>query len=159
MKLIVMSDSHGDYKTVLQIVEKYKDDDVMFLHLGDGDAEFNYIMDKKYPELAHKIVCGNCDCSYTLKDEEIFTVEGKKIFMTHGHRYDVKTDLNCLFFAGREENADIVLYGHTHCPKIDYQDGMYIINPGSIHMGYFGSGTYATIEVRKDGILPNIVKL
>ncbi len=158
MKLIVMSDSHGACDAVLTIVKKHLDDADMFIHLGDGANDIAVVREK-YPSLNIKNVCGNCDFSSSLENEMEFTVLNKKIFITHGNRYDVKTDLNSLYFTGKEINADIVLYGHTHLAQIEYSNGMYLINPGSVRMGYFGEQTYATITINENGILPNIVKI
>ena len=32
----------------------------------------------------------------------------------------------------RNKDADVVIYGHTHCPQITYVDDIAIVNPGSI---------------------------
>ena len=58
--------------------------------------------------------------------------------------------------AAREKKADIVLFGHTHQALAEYDDGLYILNPGSLH----GSmGTYGIIDITKAGIVTNIVRL
>ncbi|RIB35256.1 MAG: hypothetical protein BXU00_01845, partial [Candidatus Nanoclepta minutus] len=31
----------------------------------------------------------------------------------------------------RRVNANVVIHGHTHLPRFLYEDGIYIINPGS----------------------------
>ena len=80
---------------------------------------------------------------------------GKKIFITHGHLYNVKYTLNNLYYAAREKNADIVCFGHTHNPMSEYVDGLYVLNPGSCH-GYGAS--YAYIDVTPQGIMTNILK-
>ena len=48
-----------------------------------------------------------------------------------------------------EENCDIVLYGHTHVPRIDYIAGRYYLNPGSLRQPAEGHPGY--IELNLDG--------
>ncbi len=52
-------------------------------------------------------------------------------------------------------DTDILLFGHTHVPYTAYDDGMYIMNPGSI--GY--TGTYGIVDITPSGIMTNIIKL
>lgn len=49
----------------------------------------------------------------------------------HGHKYGVKRSLETLKAAARKKGADILLYGHTHERFCSYEDGLYIMNPGS----------------------------
>ena len=60
-----------------------------------------------------------------------------------------------LVCAARERQADILLFGHTHQPLIDYDDGLHILNPGSLH----GSGgTYGTVDITPAGVVLNTVR-
>ena len=63
---------------------------------------------------------------------------GKRIFALHGHTRQVKYGLQMLAEAAKEKQADLVLYGHTHMPKVDYIDGIYYLCPGSIRQGSYG---------------------
>lgn len=54
----------------------------------------------------------------------------------------------------RQEGADIVLYGHTHTGVTCYDDGLYIMNPGSIRDGHYGM-----IDIVPGGIMLNEAKL
>ena len=54
----------------------------------------------------------------------------------------------------RERQADILLFGHTHQPLTDYDDGLYILNPGSLR----GRGTYGLLDVTPTGVLLNVVE-
>ena len=60
MRIIVMSDSHGDYFAVEEIIQRNLSAD-MFIHLGDGERELDKIV-VKYPYLNIYHVKGNCDC-------------------------------------------------------------------------------------------------
>ena len=83
------------------------------------------------------------------------TARGKRFFFTHGHLYDAKLGLYRLVCAARERKADLLLFGHTHQPLTDYDDGLYILNPGSLS----GSGgTYGTVDITPAGVVLNIVR-
>ena len=57
---------------------------------------------------------------------------GRKVFLTHGHLYGVKTNLNELEKKAREENADICIFGHTHREYLVEKDGTVYVNPGAL---------------------------
>ena len=58
---------------------------------------------------------------------------GVRIFAVHGHRYDVKYDreLDYLLHAAAQEQADVVLFGHTHVQYCETREGILVLNPGA----------------------------
>ena len=72
--------------------------------------------------------------------------------MTHGHTYHVKYGLSELKMSARSAKADILLYGHTHDPYTEYDDGLYIMNPGAV-LGY--PSEYGVIDIQNGQILMN----
>jgi len=115
------------------------------LHLGDMCEDCHRLEDM-FPRKLIVCVKGNNDYfdkSYPL--ERCFELGGKRIFMCHGHKYNVKSSLISLVYRAKEQGADIVLYGHTHLPHKEDYDGMLIINPGTV-------GTYAVIEITETSI-------
>ncbi|MCX7781764.1 MAG: YfcE family phosphodiesterase, partial [Negativicutes bacterium] len=76
-------------------------------------------------------VAGNCDGATTAKIDEFIEAQGKRIWLTHGHRYQVKDRLKELVWWSRQFGADIVIYGHSHRPEIKWEEGILIFNPGS----------------------------
>ena len=141
MKILVFSDSHNDIISMVRTVENNRPD--MIIHLGDNynDAQ---ILKTKFPEIHFETVVGNCDfeSAHTIK---IFEVEGIKFFITHGHLYGVKTRMDRLIKKGCEEQADIVLFGHTHKAYLSKENGMWVINPGIINKIF--TPTYAQIII------------
>lgn len=154
MRILVVSDTHGDFYSFKKAVEEQKSADVI-IHCGDSRDELDE-MKMYYPNKAFITVKGNCDLGSTLPLVEERVIEGKKIFVTHGHAYNVKFTLYNLCCAAREAKADIVIYGHTHNALAEYDDGLYILNPGSLN-GY--NASYAFIDITEKGIMTNIVKL
>lgn len=153
MKILVISDSHGAYGSFIQAVEENKNADLV-LFLGDGGDDFKAVS-KAYPELAMKAVQGNCDYSFA-PDFETLTIKNYTIFMTHGHLFGVKSNLKRLKQQGRQRKADIVLFGHTHQAEITWEDSTVYFNPGSLMSYRRGSGSYGTITLTDDEILPEI---
>ena len=129
MRILVLSDTHGDFNSMLRAVDAQKNAEVI-IHCGDGKAQIDSLTEK-FPD--------------------------KKIIATHGHLFQVKFTPYNLICAARENKADIVCFGHTHCAMNEYEDGLYIMNPGSCH-GYCASYGYIDITDKGD-IVTNIVRL
>ncbi len=154
MRILVTSDTHGDFYSLKKAVDEQRSAEII-IHCGDSKDEVDKLR-MLYPNKAVYAVRGNCDFGSMLNYVETITVEGKKIFITHGHLYNVKYTLYNLCCAAREIGADIVVFGHTHNAICEYDDGLHILNPGSLS-GYYAS--YAYIDITDKGIITNIVKL
>lgn len=145
MKLILFSDSHGMLNSMQYVLENEKPEVV--IHCGDYDRDANQLK-KKFRNMKWHIVAGNGDFGRGGNDEEVFTVCGKRFFITHGHLHGVKRGYMNLIYAAMEKNADVVVFGHTHIPFYEKVDGMHVINPGSIT---FGARTYGILEISENG--------
>lgn len=147
MRILVFSDSHKQTDACAMVIERIIDVD-MVLHAGDHASDCMEL-EKMFPDIEFKYVAGNCDFTSAPSDMTI-DVQGKRIFLTHGHDYAVKYDFDyyTVINKGAEENADLVVFGHTHVPVCDFSKSPAILNPGSIKH----SGTYGVIEI-EDGKL------
>ena len=154
MKALVISDSHGDYYNVNRILQSQPKAEVVFF-LGDGLNEIEKCR-INYPEKMFIIVRGNCDWGSEVPVEQFFTIEGKKIMATHGHIYNVKFTYNEAVYCARKNDCDILLFGHTHNAMTDYDNGLYMMNPGSAH-GY--GATYGLLDITHQGVMTNIVRV
>lgn len=155
MKFLVFSDSH-DYTNGLDFaIEKHKHIRHI-IHCGDMAADLEYL--QMVYGRTHSIcgVCGNNDFSARDPFQKIFSAEGHKIFVTHGHREHVKTSLYPLKKAVRDAKCDVGIFGHTHQPFFEIQDDITLLNPGSI--GYFKQ-EYAILEIEKDSIKATLMRL
>ena len=134
MKLCVFSDSHGISDNMLHAVYVEEPDAVIFL--GDGERDLKPLR-RRYPSLPIHAVCGNCDVGFSVPDKLLLTLEGVRIFAVHGHRHDVKYDqgLDYLMRSALHEQADVILFGHTHVPYCERREGILLLNPGAC--GYF----------------------
>jgi uncharacterized protein len=127
-KVLIVSDSHGMSKELEVLRERHLNDVDLLIHCGDSQL----VADS--PSISgYLTVMGNCDLSgYPL--ETITEISGRKIFITHGHRYSVKTSLINLKYKAEEVNADIVCFGHSHILGAEVIGGTLFLNPGSIRM-------------------------
>ena len=144
MKILVMSDSHSALSFMRRCIDAVIPD--AMIHLGDhyDDA---IAISEEYPDLPVYHVPGNCDryrCPPGVMEVQLATLDGVRLYLTHGHLHKVKHYIDLLLRDGRKARAHAVLYGHTHVPNC-YQepDGLWVLNPGSC--GYFG-GTVGLIE-------------
>lgn len=157
MRIVVFSDCHGDVFRALEVVRR-NEKEKLFVFLGDG-ADVLDTLRQQFPQKEFIGVRGNCDFFCNLPDEYMIDVEGVKILCTHGHLYGVKFSEERLITAARGRNAQIVLYGHTHRAVSRYIDGLYIVCPGSISRPADFERSYATIDIVKQGIFCNIVRM
>lgn len=144
MKACVFSDSHGCVDNMIAAVELERPDICFFL--GDGERDIARL-GEKYPSLPIYAVRGNCDFSSDLKKLIICNVEGVIIFATHGHLSNVKfeDELQTLTYQAKEAGADIALFGHTHSQHLSENDGITLLNPGSVGWGYYPA--YAVLDI------------
>ncbi len=158
MRVIVVSDTHRDFRTLLRIVEKHREEATLFLHLGDGAQEVEDIK-ALYPDLPIQGVRGNCDFSWGEPTTRAITVGNVRIFMAHGHDLGVKSSTEVLVRLARENGCRIALHGHTHRGDIRYEDGVYVMNPGSPSMPRNGNATYGILDITDAGIVPFLVEI
>ena len=155
MKIGIISDSHGDNNAVEKAVKQMTGVDAI-IHLGDYAKDGKYI--RNFTRQLY-VVSGNCDffIDADTPSELVLEMEGKRIFVTHGHKYRVKDGLNTLYYKGQELGADIVLFGHTHSSQIVSVEGMVLLNPGSVSKPRNTKRpTYGIIEISKGNIKPEI---
>lgn len=131
MRIMIVSDSHGRCNYLESAYKRVAPVD-MILHLGDleGDAE----RIRAFAECPFYCVSGNNDFFSPYQKELIFDIGKYTVMMTHGHRYGVNYGTSVIKEAAKEKGADIVMFGHTHCPLIDTSDDVWAINPGSISL-------------------------
>lgn len=149
MKVVVISDTHGNNKDIIDAISSIDKPDLL-IHLGDYVKDGERI--SEVFAIPIFIVKGNCDFDFKYNSSELIELGGKKLFLTHGHNYDVKFTLDKLYYKALEMGADLALFGHTHKPvNIEYGD-ITIMNPGSPSMPRNSSKTktYGLIDIGED---------
>lgn len=129
MKILVLSDSHGNVDNMIRAVERESPRAVF--HLGDCWRDGQRLHDR-FPELPFEQVPGNCDFRSQEAPECLVCLEDKRILLCHGHIYGVKQSLLAAGYAAEEQNLDVFLFGHTHRPLVDMRGKTLFLNPGSI---------------------------
>lgn len=138
-KLLVVSDSHGLTKRLETIAERHEVD--LNIHCGDSELEKTAQALDRFT-----VVKGNCDFENRFPEYEVIDIDGLRIFVTHGHLYDVKSSLMQLRYRALELESDIVLFGHSHIAYCEQIDQQLFINPGSIRQArYWNVRSYCLI--------------
>lgn len=145
MKILVLSDSHGNVRDMVKVVEREQPQ--MILHLGDCwvDAER---LKEEFPNIPMEHVPGNCDFRLGEELEKVIFVEDFRILICHGHTYGVKTSLLQAGLAAEEKNVDAFLFGHTHVPLVDKRGKTLFMNPGTMN-GWKSTYGILTVEQGK----------
>ncbi len=157
MRIVVISDSHGSTGKIDKVLQAQPQAEYVFF-LGDNVSDiedYEFI----YPNMKFCVVSGNCDYNSFLPASGMETAYGVRIFYTHGHTLGVKYSVDNLIKSAKQNNCQIALYGHTHISNILYEDGVYIVNPGSLSRSREGSESYAVIDITQSGIMPIIIKV
>ena len=108
MKVLICSDSHGRLDYFQQVIDLEQPEIVIF----GGDHSTDAIdMSLVYRDVLFAIVKGNTDMDdYESRETKIFDLMGKKVLLTHGHLYNVKTTLEELEKKVQEERNKKLLY-------------------------------------------------
>jgi putative phosphoesterase len=164
--LLILSDSHGRPDRIREAIRRTRPDGILFA--GDGLRDLTDC-DLPCPLWAVK---GNCDFSTPLivggalleaNGEELFTLAGIRILLTHGHHDQVKGGLGLLAAHGAACAADLVVFGHTHIPMeyrltpdspaapVGLSKPMILFNPGSLGDR---EASFGTLTIRNGQMLP-----
>lgn len=149
MKIAVISDTHGNNKDIIEGILSIDKPD-MLIHLGDYVEDGENI--SKILGIPVIIVSGNGDYGSIYDEDRLVEVKGRKIFLTHGHRYGVARNIDNIYYKAMELEADIALFGHTHIPVNIVYDHIVIMNPGSPSFPRDRSNvkTFGIIEIDED---------
>ncbi|MCI1922750.1 MAG: metallophosphoesterase [Lentilactobacillus buchneri] len=151
MKILVISDNHGDRQIISDLMTHYDGEVDGFFHCGDSEFDSNDPLVSKM-----HIVRGNMDHA-AFAEDEISKIDGETILLTHGHLHGVNSGLLTLELFARSKEANIVLFGHTHQLGVTQDQGILFVNPGSISLprgqyAYIG-GTYAIVSSKNNKLV------
>lgn len=146
MRLLVVSDSHGDSCALYRAIQQQPAAQVV-IHLGDGENDMEQAMGLCGEK---RVICvrGNCDWGSMLPALSLERIAGKLLYLTHGYAENVKYGDGQLRQQARACKADIALYGHTHRAVTDFEDGLYLMNPGAV-----ANGEYGIVDITQAGIV------
>ena len=134
----LISDTHDNIHLIDRAVKKFNEERVeLVLHAGDYIAPFTaqHFKPLKAPLIG---VFGN-NCAETETLSEDLDAGGLRIALLHGHR---RQDVDRV----KQEEYDVVVWGHTHRPAIRKENETLIVNPGEA-CGYItGTATIAFLD-------------
>ncbi len=149
MKILVISDNHGETENMKKILATEKYD--KSIHCGDY-----LIPDKDILAMFDYVVSGNNDYSSKIQDDMFIKAGGKKIFLTHGDSYapTFKTGEGVSHrkvLNKYQREIDIIVHGHTHIPRKQMTPDTLIVCPGSIDFPRDGSEkSYCIIDIKRN---------
>ena len=102
MRILVLSDSHGNVDNMARAVELTAPDRV--LHLGDCQRDLTALR-ARFPALPMEGVPGNCDWGSCDQPERLLEIGGVRIFALHGHTRNVKRSPMAAMYAAKERRT------------------------------------------------------
>ena len=162
MKILVVSDIHGSSyyaEKILEINEKENPEKIVLLgdlyYHGPRNPLTKEYNPMKVAEILNSLkdkilaVKGNCDAEvdemiseFNFENNIILNENGRKIFFTHGHKYNIEKS--------PKEEFNIMIYGHFHTGFIKEKDGKIYANPGSLSLPKENTkNTYIVLEENK----------
>jgi phosphoesterase, MJ0936 family len=142
-KIAIISDTHGLIRPELITILENCDE---IIHGGDIVNIYHLEKLKKHANLT--CVRGNCDkgvFAHVLHKSELIEICNKTIYVIH--------DINETDIDLASADVDIVIYGHSHSPKICWKNGILFINPGSAGPKRFNLPTTAVILELRDKLI------
>ncbi|MDP4268021.1 MAG: metallophosphoesterase [Bacteroidota bacterium] len=130
MKILLLSDSHGNIFNIHRAIDKNMDVDII-IHLGDCIKDILQVKES-YQGKNFEFVAGNNDWAAESFKEKVVDMAGVKVMLAHGHIYNVKFSYNSLISKAKLIGADAVFFGHTHRAEELYTENILLLNPGTI---------------------------
>ena len=130
----------------------------LILHAGDlTSLKVIEELEKIAPVMA---IQGNMDraCGIDLPPARVIETEGLRIGIAHGEVYP-RADTQQLVYLAKELNADILVTGHSHQPKMEQTDGVLLLNPGSPVVPRLADRTVMILEINNREVDVEIIKI
>ncbi len=129
MKVLIVSDTHRHNENFVKAVERTAPIDLV-VHCGDIEGSELFI--SQAAGCPVQMVAGNNDFFSELPGELTFKIGALQVWVTHGHHYYVSMGTEFIIEEAKARGVDVVMYGHTHRPSIEYRAGIVVLNPGSL---------------------------
>jgi len=161
-KLLVFSDTHGSVQALKAVFDWAKkrtppnDAICGAAFLGDGIADLQFAAKASGFFCDWKLVSGNNDFGYSTPGADVFDFAGNRFFMCHGHRHSLYGGYHMLIAAARSAGANVALFGHSHVPLHKIEDGVMLVNPGSVGRPRSKIGATFTVIKCDEGEQPEV---
>lgn len=143
--IVALSDVHFDLERLERLLPVMNSADCV-VFCGDGMSNFERISGR----ITVSTVCarGNNDFFSRVGDSSTFSIGNTRVFVTHGHRFGVRSGVELLAEAAAGEGCALAFFGHTHIFYDRTIYGVHIINPGAVC-----NGSYAVVTGNADGFI------
>lgn len=150
-RAVLVSDNHSLKGPLEYVREKYAGYDY-FLHCGDSELP-------KYLLSGFAAVSGNNDRYGEFPMNMVIEIEGRRIYLTHGHRDFFMGRLDMLAARAKKLDCDTVCFGHTHIPCDIMENGIHLLNPGSIWHNRDGSApSFMLLEIDAQSVSARLMR-
>lgn len=160
MLIGLISDTHipdRAKKLPKQVITTFKNVDLI-IHAGDlTSLEVIDELEKIAPTIA---IQGNMDRAAGIKlpNAKVIEIEDLKIGIAHGEVYP-RADTQQLLYLARQLDVDILITGHSHQPKIEQNEGILLLNPGSPVVPRLADRTVMLLEINNKDVDVEVVKI
>jgi len=163
MKVGVLSDSHGELGNLRKAAKILANQTDLIVHLGDDWDDCRVLEEMGSKFIRVPGVFSSYYQDPQIPNRRIEDFEGWKVLLTHSpssHKNDLPQDEDPedIVAAGR---VDVVLYGHTHIPKIEELHGTLWVNPGHLKSEdrKRHPPSYALLDFQPEGVQAKIIGL
>lgn len=150
MKLLIVSDSHGNSQILDDLVERYQNQVDAFVHCGDSELRSSNLIWSMMDTVA-----GNCDYDTGFQQQIVKRDLKYPYLIVHGHQHDIRWTMDYLISLAKKKEVHFVFYGHSHVLRAEFIDGVFLINPGSIKSprGSLRERTYCILDVEEERVV------
>lgn len=150
MKFLVMSDNHGRWALVHDIISRLRSEVDYIFHCGDSE----FLIDDPIWKNVDAVVLGNMDYNAGFAPDKFIDTPVGKVFLTHGHYYYVNRDNQFIVETAKENQCRFAFHGHTHVLYATQQDGVIVCNPGSLNhsRGQYKGTTYMIVTIENSSV-------
>ena len=155
-----MSDTHIPHRARVlpqKVLDAFSEVDLI-LHAGDlTTLKVLEELEQIAPVMA---VQGNMDRAngIDLPKARVIEAEDLRIGLVHGEVYP-RADTQQLLYLAKELNADILVSGHSHQPKIEQKEGILLLNPGSPVVPRLADRTVMLLEIKNKEVDVELIKI
>ena len=160
MLIGLISDTHiPDRARILpqKVLDAFSNVDLI-IHAGDLTSP--KVLDELEEIAPVMAVQGNMDRAngIDLPKAKVIEAEDLKIGVIHGEVYP-RADSDQLLYLAKELDVDILVSGHSHQPKIEQNDGVLLLNPGSPIVPRLADRTVMLLEINNKEVGVEVVKI
>lgn len=145
-----MSDNHGRWQKVQEIITALKEQVDFIFHCGDSE----FPADDPIWEDVDSVVSGNMDYDPQYRKIQTLETPAGKVLVLHGHRHGVNHSNTQVLDLAQEMGAQFAFHGHTHRLYAEYKNNVLLLNPGSLNhsRGPIEEKTFAIITLESDAM-------